>query len=293
MENINLENKPGGRYVSIEDTRLYIVERGQGYPLLILHGGPGLDHHMFGDYLDPLKDKYKLIFVDQRSQGRSDLTPENTWTLKQMAQDVFSLARAMNLENYAILGHSFGALVALQNAVDFPDQNIQTIISSGFPSSKFLKHVEHNLEVLEPQELRERIAASWEKEKTVETEEDVKSLLKDQMPFHFANPRDPIMQEYENRSSGARYSPKILRHFAQEEYGGIEVLDSLKVVSFPMLVMVGRHDRVCSVKAAEAIASGVQNAELAIFENCGHMTFVEENEKYITVVRNFLDRYIS
>ncbi|MFX1348952.1 MAG: alpha/beta fold hydrolase [Promethearchaeota archaeon] len=260
---------------------------------MILHGGPGLDHHMFGDYLDPLKDKYKLIFVDQRSQGRSDLTPENTWTLKQMAQDVFSLARAMNLENYAILGHSFGALVALQNAVDFPDQNIQTIISSGFPSSKFLKHVEHNLEVLEPQELRERIAASWEKEKTVETEEDVKSLLKDQMPFHFANPRDPIMEEYENRSSGARYSPKILRHFAQEEYGGIEVLDSLKVVSFPMLVMVGRHDRVCSVKAAEAIASGVQNAELAIFENCGHMTFVEENEKYITVVRNFLDRYIS
>lgn len=293
MENINMENEPGSRYVSIEDTRLYIVERGQGYPVFILHGGPGLDHHIFGDYLDPLKDKYQLIFVDQRSQGRSDLTPENTWTLKQMAQDVLSLARAMNLENYAILGHSFGALVALQNAVDFPDQHIQTIISSGFPSSKFLNHVQHNLEVFEPQELRERIVASWEREKTVETEEDVKSLLKDQAPFHFANPRTPLMEEYESRSSGARYSPKILRHFAQEEYGGIEVLDRLKVVSFPMLVMVGRHDRVCSVEAAEAIVSGVQNAELVIFENSGHMTFVEENEKYISVIRKFLDRYIS
>ncbi len=293
MENINMENEPGGRHVSIEDTRLYIVERGQGYPVLILHGGPGWDHHMFGDYLDSLKDKYHLIFMDLRSQGRSDLTPENTWTLKQMAQDVFSLARAMNLENYGILGHSFGALVALQNAVDFPDQHIQTIISSGFPSSKFLGHVENNLELFEPQELRERIAASWEREKTVETEDDVKSLLKDQMPFHFANPHTSLMEEYENRSSGARYSPKVLQHFAQEEYGGIEVLDRLKVVFFPMLVMTGRYDRVCSVEAAEAIASGVPNAELVIFEYSGHMTFVEENEKYITVVRNFLDRYIS
>ncbi len=113
MKSSNNKIEPGGRYVSIGDTRLYIVERGEGHPILILHGGPGMDHYMFGDYLNPLTDKYHLIFVDQRSQGRSDMTPENTWTLKQMAQDLFSLAKAMNLQNYAILGHSFGALVAL------------------------------------------------------------------------------------------------------------------------------------------------------------------------------------
>jgi len=293
MKSSNIEIETGGRYVSIGDTRLYIVERGEGHPILILHGGPGMDHHMFGDYLDPLTDKYQLIFVDLRSQGRSDMTPENTWTLKQMAQDLFSLAKAMNLKNYTILGHSFGALVALQNAVDFPDQNIQTIISSGFPSSKFLEHVEYNLQVFEPKELKEKIVASWEREKSVETEEDVLSLLKDQMPFHFANPRTPLMEEYWERTSGARFAPRMLRHFAQEEYGGIEVQDRLGVVSFHMLVMVGRYDRVCSVKAAEAITNGVKNAELIIFENSGHMTFVEENERYISVVRNFLDRNID
>ena len=37
----------GGRYVDIGDTRLYVVERGDGYPLLVFHGGPGLDHHSF------------------------------------------------------------------------------------------------------------------------------------------------------------------------------------------------------------------------------------------------------
>jgi len=293
MKNSNNEIEHGSRYVSIGDTRLYIVERGDGYPIIILHGGPGMDHHMFGDYLDPLTDKYRLIFVDQRSQGRSDMTPENTWSLKKMAQDLFSLAKAMNLQNYAILGHSFGALVALQNAVDFPDQKVQTIISSGFPSSKFLEHVEHSLQIFEPKELKDKIAASWEREKSVETEEDVLCLLKDQMPFHFANPLTSLIEEYWERTSGARFAPKMLRHFAQEEYGGIEVQDRLGFVSFPMLVMTGRYDRVCSVKAAEAIANGVKNAELIIFEKSGHMTFVEENERYISVVRDFLNRNIS
>jgi pimeloyl-ACP methyl ester carboxylesterase len=290
MNNNNIKNEPGGKYISIDNTRLYIVERGQGYPIIILHGGPGMDHHMFGDYLDALTDKYKLIFVDQRSQGRSDMTPEDTWTLEQMAQDSHLLATAMNLEDYVILGHSFGALVALQHAVNYPESKVNTIISSGFPSSKFLDHVAFNLEIFEPKELREKVAASWEREKSVETEEDVFSLLKDQMPFHFADPLSPLLDEYLIRSSGAKLAPRMLRHFAQEEYGGIEVQDQLQRISVPMLVLVGRHDRICSVKAAEAIANGVKNSELVIFENSGHMTFVEENDLYISVVRNFLEQ---
>ncbi len=82
-----------GRHVQIDDTRLWVVERGEGFPLLVLHGGPGLDHHEFGHYLDPLGDRYRLVLVDQRSQGLSDRAPELTWTLERMAQDVIMLAR--------------------------------------------------------------------------------------------------------------------------------------------------------------------------------------------------------
>lgn len=253
---MKVEAEPGGRYVSIEDTRLFAVERGQGYPLLVLHGGPGLDHHMFGGYLDPLTDRYRLIFVDQRSQGRSDRTPESTWTLEQMARDVISLARAMKLDRYAVLGHSYGAFVALQNAVEFPGQAAQTIVSSGIPSARFLDHVERNLQAFEPVELRKQVASSWEREKTVETQEDVADLLHDQVPFHFANPLDPRIKEYEERAAGSVYSPHVLRHFAGQDYGGIEVEEGLIDVTRPVLVLAGRHDRVCSVEAAEAIARG-------------------------------------
>lgn len=283
----------GGRHVAIDDTRLFVVERGQGYPLLLLHGGPGLDHHMFGDYLDPLADRYRLVLVDLRGQGRSDETPEATWTLERMARDVFELARALGLRRYAVLGHSYGAFVALQNAVDFPGQASQTIVSSGIPSSRFLEHVERNLAAFEPVALREQVTASWARERAAETQEDMASLLHDQFPFHFADPLDPRIAESEERTAGALYSPRVLRHFAQQEYGGIEVQDRLGAVPQPVLVLAGRHDRTCSVEAAEAIARGVPNGELVVFENSGHMTYIEENGRYVAAVRDFLDRHTT
>lgn len=99
-----------GRHIEISDTRLWVEERGaDGLPLLVFHGGPALDHRMFGDYLDPLADEFRLVLVDQRSQGRSDPAPVETWTLERMAADAGELAEAMGFERYASLGHSYGA----------------------------------------------------------------------------------------------------------------------------------------------------------------------------------------
>jgi proline-specific peptidase len=278
----------GGYYVDIEDTRLYVVERGSGYPLLVFHGGPGVDHHSFGDYLDALADEYRLILVDQRSNGRSDRAPEDTWTLRQMAADVGSLARALNLGRYAVLGHSYGAFVVLQHAVDFPGDAAQTIVSSGVPSARYLEQIDRNLAAFEPLELREQVTESWEREKSVRTQEEVAQLLHDQWPFQFADPHDPRIEDYERRTAKSIYSTDVLRRFASEEYGGIEVEDRLGEVTQPVLVLAGRHDRTCSVEAAQAIAEGVRQGYLVVFESSGHMTFVEQNEAYVRTVRDFL-----
>jgi proline-specific peptidase len=281
----------GGRYVDVGDTRLYVVERGDGYPLLVFHGGPGLDHHSFGDYLDALADEYRLILVDQRSNGRSERSPEETWTLQQMAADVSALARTLDLGRYAVLGHSYGAFVVLQHAVDFPGEAAQTIVSSGIPSARFLEQIDRNLAAFEPVELREQVTSSWEREKFVRTQEEVAGLLHDQWPFQFADPHDPRIEDFERRTAGAIYSTDVLRHFASEEYGGIEVEDRLGDVTQPVLILAGRHDRTCSVEASEAIAEGVRHGELVVFESSGHMTYVEENDAYIRTVRDFLGRY--
>jgi pimeloyl-ACP methyl ester carboxylesterase len=55
-----------------------------------------------------------------------------------------------------------------------------------------------------------------------------------------------------------------------------------------MLVLAGRHDRACSVAAAEVIAARAPRAKLVVFEHSAHMAFVEEPEAYLMSVRDFL-----
>jgi proline iminopeptidase len=139
-----------GRLVETGDTRLFVLERGDGpLPLFVLHGGPGMDHTMFGAHLDRLMGNCRLLFVDQRAQGRSDPAPPETWTLGEMAADVERLAQTLELERYAVLGHSYGAFVALQHAVDFPGRPAASIISAGVPAASFLESVQRNLEAFE------------------------------------------------------------------------------------------------------------------------------------------------
>jgi hypothetical protein len=71
---------PNGPLVPVDETELYAVERGpEG--ALPLHGGPGLDHTMFGSHLDALAGTYRLVLVDGREQGRSARgTDPATWT---------------------------------------------------------------------------------------------------------------------------------------------------------------------------------------------------------------------
>jgi proline iminopeptidase len=231
-----------------------------------------------------------LLLVDQRAQGRSEPTPPGTWTLERMAQDVIMLALALKLRRYAVLGHSYGAFVALQNAVDYPGQALATVVSGGVASVRDLEGVAGALEAFEPLELREQVASSWERESTVTTPGEVGRLLHDQMPFHFRDPRDPRIAEYERRSAGAVYAPEVLRHFAIAEYGGIALEDRLVDVTQPVLVLAGRHDRVCPADASERMAQLLPRAELHVFEESAHMTFVEEPQTYVEVVGSFLSR---
>ena len=281
--------------VALDDTRLFVAERGDSshYPLLVLHGGPGLDHHMFGDYLDALTDHYRLILVDQRAQGQSEPTTESTWTLTHMANDINQLAAALGLKRYAVLGHSYGAFVALQHATEFPGRAAQTIISSGIPAARYLDRVWDQLAAFEPVTLRDQVTRSWEREKVAQTQEDCAALMHDQLPFQFGDPLDPRIADYEQCTAAAVYSPAVLRQFANSAYGGIEVEARLNAVTQPLLILAGRQDRTCSVQAAEAIAAGVPDRELVIFEHSGHMTFVEEQPAYLAAVRRFLDSHVG
>ena len=276
----------------VHDTHLYVDLRGpeDALPLLVLHGGPGLDHTMFGDHLDPLTDTYRLVLIDEREQGRSDRgTDRSTWTLSQHASDLSAVAAALGVERYAVLGHSFGAFIALQHLVDAPGAAAATIVSHGVPSTRFLEHMEQALATFEPEDLREQVRLSWEREATVANDEECRQLLIDQLPWHFADPRDPRIGAM--TFTDMHFSPAILRATSLEGDGlVIEVEDRLPSVRQPVLVLTGRSDRTCLPEASERIADLVPSSTLRVFEQSGHMSFIEEPEAYVATVRAFLDQ---
>ena len=267
-----------------------MVERGSGHPLFLLHGEPG-DYHMFADYLDPLAERFRLLLVDQRGHGLSAATPPETCTLEQMARDVSALADSLALERYAVLGHSMGSFVALQHAVDCPGAAAQTIVSSGVPALHYLDGAVDVLNAFEPEDLREQILSSIAREETAQTPGEVTALMRDQLPVHFADPLDPRIEGYAARTAASVYRPETLRHLAATGYGSIDVEHRLAAIPQPVLVLAGRADRICPPAASEAIAAGVPGAELVVFQNSGHFTFVEENERYVAAVVEFLDRH--
>ena len=260
--------------------RVFFEELGSGFPLIVLHGGPGLDHSMFRPYLDPLGDDFRLLYLDERGQGRSDRVDPAKLSLDVFARDVDRLADALGLESFALLGHSFGAIIATHHAIRFGTA-VAYVISGGADSSDALMADVHaSLEAMG--EAGEPIAASWDAEASVTTQDELKQLLRDQMPFHFHGEPPP---DYGDDTVG---SPEVLRYFASAGYGDFDFRPRLRDVQRPTLIVVGDHDRTTTPRAARVLHDGIPNSELVVIPDAGHMSFVEQAELYLEAVRGFL-----
>src|ERR1700756_992133 len=155
--------------VRLDDgTGLNVVEVGSGHPLIMLHGGPGLDHHELHPWLDPLAGAgFRLIYVDMRGQGASERVDPSTLTVQVFAQDVDRLARALALDEFSLYGHSFGAIVSLAHALERGTASHYVISSGAASSEALMADVEHEIDRFEPAAMREQIKRSWAAEPSV------------------------------------------------------------------------------------------------------------------------------
>jgi proline iminopeptidase len=265
-----------------DGVNLNVEDLGDGFPLIVLHGGPGVDHSMFRPYLDPLGDEFRLLYVDQRGQGRSERVEPETLSLDVFARDVDLLAEALGLDRFALLGHSFGAIVTTNHAIELGTAAAYVISGGGDSSETLGDDVQASLAAMGEDGLA--IEESWEQEKTVATEEELQSLLRTQMPFHFAGDPPP---GYGDDTVG---TPDVLRHFANIGYGNFDYRPGLGRVSKPTLVIVGEKDRTTTPRAARVLHDGIAQSELVVLPGVGHMSFVEAPDPYLNAVRTFLRR---
>jgi len=217
--------------VPVGDVELYVHERGEGRPIVALHGGPGLDGSVWFPGLDRIvAHGYRVLAPDHRGNGRSDGGDPARWTVPQMADDVEALIGALALDDVVVVGWSFGSFVAQSHMVRHGSAAAYVLMGTvSHPGA--LANVEHELATFEPESLRAQVAASWALEATVETPEQSKQLLADQMPFHVADPTGPLVAELV-AADRVVYRPDVLRHFAAGgEYGMLDLREDQSLFS--------------------------------------------------------------
>jgi proline iminopeptidase len=266
--------------ISLDDGyRCNVEEVGAGFPVIVLHGG-GMDHTMFRPYLDSLGEEFRILYADQRGQGRSDRADPEGLSLDVFAADVDRLAEVLGLDAFALLGHSFGAFVTTKHAIEHGTATAYVISGGAEATDALLADVDESLVALG--EAGSAIAASWDDEKTVQTDDELRQLLRVQMPFHFHG-EPPAGYGEQTRGSA-----DVVRHFARVGWGNFDFRPQLHAIRRPTLVIVGEHDRTTTLRAARVLHGSIPDSELVVIPAAGHMSFVEQPTEYIATVRQFL-----
>ena len=118
---------------------IYTKTMGSGAPILVVHGGPGLDHSYFLPYLEPLADDYQLIFYDQRASGRSSAGDSSAFTLDGFVADLEAVRAASGNERVHVLAHSWGAILALNYAMEHMDRVTSLVMVNPIAASTELQ----------------------------------------------------------------------------------------------------------------------------------------------------------
>src|SRR4029453_9872135 len=122
--------------IPVGNTSLYGRTIGSGRPVIILHGGPDFDHDYLVPDMDRLGDAFRLIYYDQRGRGRSaeNVRPHDV-TLASDIEDLDKVREHFGLERAILLGHSWGAVLALEYALRHPTRVSQLILMNPAPVS--------------------------------------------------------------------------------------------------------------------------------------------------------------
>src|SRR5690349_17029029 len=110
---VNLSKFLGGDYLKSNQASIFVRAVGTGKPLVIVHGGPGLDHTYLVKWLAPLAKYRTLIYYDQPGCGR-DQTPPSDVTFQGTVEQLKSLLETLEVANgFSLLTHSWGSNIVL------------------------------------------------------------------------------------------------------------------------------------------------------------------------------------
>jgi len=297
--------QPGGRapdqprvqegYVPVPGAQLYFREIGDGPPLVILHGGPDFNHNYLLPELDRLSGAFRLIYYDQRGRGKSSpgVAPDAV-TIGSEVDDLDRLRQHFDLAAVAILGHSWGSLLAMEYATRHSERVSHLILMNTAPASRAdLLRFRQQREAAEAAGLAEMRAIANTQEyadgdietdaeyyrahfsKTLRRSDQLENVV-GRLRSHFT-PKDIVKAR---AIEGTLYAQTWLSL-------GYDVLTRLRKFKLPTLIIHGDRDFV-PLECASNVAAALSGSRLVVLSDCGHFAFLERPSQVLNAIVDFV-----
>jgi proline iminopeptidase len=280
-------------YVTVNGIRLFVdvqgpdAARGSGTPIYAHHGAPGLGTHATPKRaFAPLADTYRVVTFDARGSGASDAVPP--YTHAQWVADVDALREHFGDETIIMKGGSYGGYVALEYTLAHPDRVSALILRDTSASRRFEEMARQNAlaRAAEFPAITEEMLDTVFSGR-VASDEAMRDAYATIAPLYDAK-TDPAKAAA--RVAAATYRADTHNQAFSGNLPNYDLTGRLHEITVPTLIVVGRHDWITPVAASEEIKAGIPHAEMVIFEHSGHSPQLEENERFVSVVRDFLER---
>lgn len=280
-------------YISVTGGKVWylITGDGNGVPLLVLHGGPGCPH----DYLEPLRylsDERQVIFYDQLGCGKSDRPDDpSLWQTERFVEELRQVRQALGLQQVHLFGHSWGTILAADYIFTQPT-GLQSVIFAS-PALSMPRWINDGVEYRKklPRNVQDVLKLHEANGTTASQDYQKAARIYDR---YYVCRMYPMPELLIRASQGMGHNVYQTMWGPTEGYvtGNLRNYDQtsrLDEISIPTLFTCGRFDE-ASPEATALYQSFVPNAEMVVFEQSAHMAHLEESQKYIEVIKDFLHR---
>ncbi len=286
---------PGEHGVTIDgvEQRYHVAGRG---PVCLVHsGGPGVGWEYLR--MPEVERHMTLVYIEPIGTGNSGrLEDPNHYTLDRYVRHVDGLVGHLGLEKVYLLGYSYGGFVAQRYALRHPERLAGLILYDTSPTTTqdFQVDIGENLGRFAGRHAGEPwladTMAAWQEMSVVTADSNVSD---EQLTGIFHRMFPAYLADYAGQQR--EFAPMLarVRVFTEpgcaEDPAPFDVRGELASITAPTLIVVGRHDAICSPRWSRLLRDGIPNSELAVFERSGHFAHFEEPDAFSRTIHVWLE----
>jgi pimeloyl-ACP methyl ester carboxylesterase len=253
---------------------LFAVTTGSGPDVVLLHPTPV--HHAFWlPVADRLSDRYRLTLVDLRGHGRSS-AGKGTITMARLAEDVYAILEALNIQRAAFVGCSIGTYTLYEYWRRFPEQMAALVCTCGKPQSDSEANRNARRESMQAAQQAGGLAKFFDR-------------TADTLVGPTARQRHP-----EIRTAARDMMDSVsLQAMLAIQQGLMDRQDSvptLSTITVPICVVAAGEDQSSTPPEMHVIVEQAPDVEFHLVEDAGHYAPFEQPEKFASLIGDFLDR---